>query len=106
MMEKNRGHLVSIASLAGRSGIHFLTDYCASKFAAVGFCEALTSELRYLGVTGVKITSIQPFFINTGLTWNPIVRYVVCLPAHHKVGKSSPIQALLLVAAFPWFSSH
>ena len=46
MMEDNRGHIVSIASLAGHVGISKLVDYCASKFAAVGFDEALRMELE------------------------------------------------------------
>ncbi|KFM62987.1 Short-chain dehydrogenase/reductase family 16C member 6, partial [Stegodyphus mimosarum] len=35
MIKKDHGHLVSIASLAGLGGMPQLTDYCASKFAAV-----------------------------------------------------------------------
>lgn len=34
MMEKNHGHIVSVASIAGLVGAYQLTDYCASKFAA------------------------------------------------------------------------
>lgn len=46
MLEENKGHIVSIASLAGHVGISKLVDYCASKFAAVGFDEALRMELE------------------------------------------------------------
>lgn len=46
MMEDDKGHIVSIASLAGHVGIPKLVDYCASKFAAVGFDEALRMELE------------------------------------------------------------
>lgn len=41
MLEKNRGHIVSTASAAGLFGVAGLCDYCASKFAAVGFMESL-----------------------------------------------------------------
>ena len=41
MVERNSGHIVSIASMAGKGGNPCQTDYCASKFAAVGFMEAL-----------------------------------------------------------------
>ena len=41
MLKKNRGHLVSVASAAGLFGNAGLADYCASKFAAVGFDESL-----------------------------------------------------------------
>lgn len=36
MMNKNHGHLVSIASSAGLVGVPMMVDYCASKYAAVG----------------------------------------------------------------------
>ena len=45
MMKVNKGHIISIASLAGQVGVPKLVDYCASKFAAVGFDEALRMEL-------------------------------------------------------------
>lgn len=48
MLEKNKGHIVTIASCAGIVGVCGLTDYCASKFGAFGFDEALRMELRKL----------------------------------------------------------
>jgi len=67
MMARNRGHVVSIASIAGLSGCETLVDYCASKFAAVGLHETLRLELRKLGKDGIKMTVICPYFINTGM---------------------------------------
>ncbi|GFN89444.1 retinol dehydrogenase 10 [Plakobranchus ocellatus] len=67
MLEKNNGHIVSIASAAGLFGVTGLADYCASKFAAVGFHESLRGELEKLGKTGVKTTVVCPFYINTGM---------------------------------------
>lgn len=46
MLESNKGHIVSVASLAGQCGVPKLVDYCASKFAAMGFDEALRMELE------------------------------------------------------------
>lgn len=46
MIEKNRGHLVSISSVAGLIGAANLVPYCASKFAVRGMMEALFEELR------------------------------------------------------------
>ena len=45
MLSSNRGHVVTVASMAGKIGVNKLTDYCASKFAAVGFDESLRVEL-------------------------------------------------------------
>lgn len=42
-------------------------DYCASKFAAVGFAESMALELLATGCDGVKTTIVCPFFINTGM---------------------------------------
>ena len=44
MLEQKRGHVVTIASLAGQAGTNKLVDYCASKFACVGLDEALRVE--------------------------------------------------------------
>ncbi|CAN7998932.1 unnamed protein product [Ixodes hexagonus] len=67
MQAANHGHIVSIASLAGLGGVCRLTDYCGSKFAAVGFQEALAMELATDGYTGIRTTTVCPFFINTGM---------------------------------------
>ncbi|XP_071950676.1 estradiol 17-beta-dehydrogenase 11-like [Antedon mediterranea] len=67
MLEDDYGHIVTVSSLAGKFGtIPRLTDYCASKYAAVGLTECLDCELRSTGNTGVKTTLICPFFIDTG----------------------------------------
>lgn len=67
MIAGNHGHLVSIASSAGLIGVNGLADYCASKFAAVGFAESMGLELLATGCDGVKTTIVCPFFINTGM---------------------------------------
>ncbi|XP_059671279.1 epidermal retinol dehydrogenase 2 isoform X1 [Gavia stellata] len=67
MIASNHGHLVSIASSAGLTGVNRLSDYCASKFAAVGFAESVDLEMRDLGKSGVKTTIVCPYFINTGM---------------------------------------
>jgi len=45
MREQGHGHIVNVASLAGRRGFSPLGGYCASKFALVGLTEALRTEL-------------------------------------------------------------
>lgn len=67
MMERNHGHIVTIASLAGYIGVNKLVDYCSTKFAAVGFDDALKSELSADGYDGIHTTCICPFYINTGM---------------------------------------
>lgn len=71
MLERDHGHIVTIASMAGYVGINKLVDYCASKYAAVGFDESLRIELEAQGVRGVKTTVICPYFLqSTGMFEN------------------------------------
>jgi short-subunit dehydrogenase len=44
-----------------------MSDYCSSKFAAVGLHESLVEELRASKKTGIKTTIICPAAVNTGL---------------------------------------
>ena len=41
MMARRSGHIVSVASAGGYTGMYKLADYCSSKFAAVGLHESL-----------------------------------------------------------------
>ena len=68
MIAKKKGHIVSIASLAGLVSMPRLGDYCASKFGAVAIDEAVRLELKKNGHYGyIKTTCICPYFINTGM---------------------------------------
>eukprot|EP01102_Stenamoeba_stenopodia_P003263 TRINITY_DN13203_c0_g1_i1.p1 TRINITY_DN13203_c0_g1~~TRINITY_DN13203_c0_g1_i1.p1 ORF type:complete len:287 (-),score=65.75 TRINITY_DN13203_c0_g1_i1:93-953(-) len=66
MIKQNSGHIVSIASAAGLNGVAGLADYCASKFAAVGFDESIRLELQKQNIN-VKTTVVCPYYINTGM---------------------------------------
>ena len=67
MMKKNKGHIVSIISVVSKSGGPLLSDYCASKFAALGFAESLEIELRVKQLNGIKVTTVLPSIIDTDL---------------------------------------
>lgn len=68
MIANKKGHIVSIASMAGLAGSPMLTDYTGSKFGAVGINESLRTELLMKGMGSlVKTTLICPFYINTGM---------------------------------------
>lgn len=62
MLARRRGHVVNVASIAGRIGSRNHTIYCASKFALAGFSESLALELDR---TGVGVTLVNPGIINT-----------------------------------------
>ncbi|CBY12938.1 unnamed protein product [Oikopleura dioica] len=66
MMEKNHGHIVSIASSLGYFAAPKLTDYCSSKAAAAHFADALSVEL-YKAKSSVNVTWVCPYTISTGM---------------------------------------
>lgn len=79
MVERGRGHVVTVASAAGLVGVSGLVDYSASKFAAVGFDDALRSELRRTA-PGVKTTIVCPYYIDTGMFEGVRTRFPLLLP--------------------------
>ncbi len=57
MMERGRGHIVNVSSVAGFMGIFGYTAYSSAKYAIMGFSEALRSELH---PHGVKVSVVCP----------------------------------------------
>ena len=64
MVARGRGHVVNIASVAGRVGAPHAAMYSATKFATIGLTEAVRAE--HLG-TGVDFTYVMPAFVQTEL---------------------------------------
>jgi short-subunit dehydrogenase len=65
MVQRGQGTLVGIASVAGIRGLPGHGAYCASKAAAIAYCESLRGELRG---TGVKVVTLLPGYVDTPLT--------------------------------------
>jgi NAD(P)-dependent dehydrogenase (short-subunit alcohol dehydrogenase family) len=61
---RGRGHLVNIASIAGKAGSPHLATYVATKHAVVGLTESLRQELAG---TGVEVSVVMPIGVNTEL---------------------------------------
>lgn len=64
MVPRRTGHIVNVASLAGRVGFPHLATYCATKHGVVGLSEAVRSELRG---TGVEVSVVMPGIVRTEL---------------------------------------
>ncbi len=64
MIERGRGHVVNVASYAGKFAIPGLATYCASKAAAIALNETVALELDG---TGVTVTAILPSAVQTEL---------------------------------------
>jgi NAD(P)-dependent dehydrogenase (short-subunit alcohol dehydrogenase family) len=61
---RGRGHIVQLASIAGKGGFPGGVTYCATKHAVVGLTEALRMELRG---TGIELHQVLPIGVNTEL---------------------------------------
>jgi len=66
MIERGRGHLVYISSIAGKTPTVGASLYSATKFGLRGFALALHEDLRN---TGVGVTAIFPGFISGEGLW-------------------------------------
>jgi short-subunit dehydrogenase len=64
MVPRGHGHIVNVASLAGRSGFPNLATYCATKHGVVGLSEAVRAELRG---TGIEVSVVMPGIVRTEL---------------------------------------
>ena len=61
-LQKSRGQIVAISSLAGLTGVPLRTGYAATKHAQIGFFDSLRVELRS---SGVAVTVVAPYFVQS-----------------------------------------
>ncbi len=66
MQERGRGHICNVTSSAGMLALPRMSLYSSSKWAAIGWSESLWLEL-HRSKSPVKVTTIAPYFINTGM---------------------------------------
>ena len=64
MVERKRGHIVNISSLAGKSGPAFQESYAATKAGLIAFTSSLRATYRPLGVSA---SVIIPGFVEAGI---------------------------------------
>ena len=64
MVERGRGHVVNVSSIAGCVAPAALAAYATSKFAVFGLSEALREELR---PKGIGVTTLCPGVVDTGI---------------------------------------
>jgi short-subunit dehydrogenase len=65
MLERNRGHIVNVASMAAKVTTPGIATYCATKFAVAALSRAVRAEIAG---TAVSITTVLPAAVRTELT--------------------------------------
>ncbi|OQE25224.1 hypothetical protein PENSTE_c006G04062 [Penicillium steckii] len=68
LISKNRGHVVTIASIASFVAVGEMVDYCCSKASALAFHEGLRQELKFwYNAPNVRTSIVHPNWVMTPL---------------------------------------
>ena len=92
MLERKRGAIVNIASVAGLVGARYIAAYAAAKHAVIGLTESVAAEVAG---TGVTCNAVCPGFVDTEMTKESVDRVVA------KTGKpaDTALEAMLASAS-------
>jgi len=69
MMERRRGRIVNLSSIAGKQGRAGVAHYCSSKFGVIGFTQSLAHELAPFDVT---VNAVCPGEVDTAM-WRDVL---------------------------------
>jgi len=92
MLERKRGSIVNVASVAGLTGARYIAAYAAAKHAVIGLTESVAAEVEG---TGVTCNAVCPGFVDTEMTQESVERVVA------KTGKAAgaALEAMLASAS-------
>lgn len=71
MRRRRAGRIVNIASIGGLIAVPHLAPYSASKFALVGYSDAVRSEVAK---DGIRVTTVCPGLMRTGSAVNALMK--------------------------------
>jgi 3-oxoacyl-[acyl-carrier protein] reductase len=100
MLELKRGHIVNVASIAGKEGNPRLSVYSASKAAVIGFTKSLAKEVAQ---EGIIVNAISPAVIQTRILDQvspETLSYMISRIPMGRVGQPDEVAALV-----HWLSS-
>lgn len=66
MIERDHGHICTIASAGGMISNPKMSIYSASKWAVIGWSDSVRIELHRMK-SKVRMTTVAPYYINTGM---------------------------------------
>jgi short-subunit dehydrogenase len=100
MRSRGAGTLAGIASVAGFRGLPGAGAYSASKAAAIRYLEALRVEMR---PSGVRVVTVCPGYVETGMTARNPYRMPFLLPADEAARRiARAMDAGRRFAVIPW----
>jgi len=71
MLERKRGAIVNVASVAGLEGARYIAAYAAAKHAVIGLTRSVAAELEG---TGVVCNAVCPGYVDTEMTKESVAR--------------------------------
>jgi 3-hydroxybutyrate dehydrogenase len=89
MLERGRGRIVNVASVAGLGGAPYVAHYVTAKHALVGLTRALAAEYAAKGIT---VNAVCPAYVDTDLVSGSLTRIAA------KTGRSEQ-EALQMILA-------
>jgi 3-hydroxybutyrate dehydrogenase len=90
MLERKRGAIVNVASVAGLFGARYIAAYAAAKHAVIGFTRSVAAELEGSGVT---CNAVCPGYVDTEMTRESVARVA------SKTGKAPDAALAAMLAA-------
>jgi all-trans-retinol dehydrogenase (NAD+) len=78
MMDRGKGHIVNVSSAAAMVSNPGMSVYCGSKWALAGWSDSLRLEMER-GGTGVRVTTVMPYYIDTGMFGGVRSRFIPIL---------------------------
>lgn len=100
MREHKYGRIVTIASVAGKEGVPYISAYSAAKAGVIGFSKALAKELTDAGVT---VNCIAPAMTETDLLKSMTQDHIARMKAKIPMGRLVQIDEVAELAA--WIAS-
>ncbi len=92
MIERQRGRIINVASVASKVGMRYMAAYTASKHGVLGFTRVLATEMSRYNITA---NAICPGYVDTPMTDFAIAFMV------SRTGKSEEEARKLLEATNP-----
>jgi short-subunit dehydrogenase len=100
MLERRRGTIVGVSSLAAMRGLPTSGAYAASKAALATFLETLRIDLRR---KGIRVVDVRPGFVDTAMTKQNKFTMPFLMPVEAAARKTlAGIERGQAVVAFPW----
>jgi NAD(P)-dependent dehydrogenase (short-subunit alcohol dehydrogenase family) len=101
MLQRSRGHLAAVASIAGYLGLSQSGAYCASKAAVITLLQSLRLDLA---PRGIGVTTISPGYVDTPMITDEERRTIRGLLSAEDTARriALAIERCRAEVAFPW----